>query len=572
MAFKLQLTVFIYLTSIVLLLALIVFVLIEGKRTKLLYSFVFLMSTNFVWSLGLLFESLSITREQGFSVLKFYYSGICYLGFAWLIFCLCYSNSKIISRKKNIFFLAIAPTLQYLSLLTNELHHLFYFKGEDGRQFGIFFWVHFVFSYTYIITGTFILIRYALRCSTLKRNQTVLVIIAAVIPLIFNILYLIFKFKIEITPFGFIISSILFLVASFKYSFLDVESRVLKNYADTLQEAICVFDKDLRIIKYNKAFKCFLPNPEILSGVEKASDIALLLEKIIKKTKESEKIVQYLQLGVNEPFSGEIILKGVREQSYRVNINPILNPKGQTIGTAVSFDNIQEYRDLIKEMNNKNNELIALNRQISGYALKVEELAIVKERNRIAQDVHDTLGHTLVSIITLAEALDMTYGKDETRARKIIKDLMKISKDGMNELRRSISGMAPESLEANHLIKAVSELTERFSHSGLRIDLTYEGSSEYVDREVSDNLLKICQEAVTNSIKHGKACNIKIMFIFYKASVKLFIFDDGAGCADIQKGNGLSGMEERIRKLSGKIVFGSDGEKGFNIHIEVPLK
>lgn len=572
MALELQLTVFTYLTLIVVLLALIVFVLVEGKRTKLLYSFVFLMATNFVWSLGLLFETLSITGEQGFSVLKFYYSGICYLGFAWLIFCLSYSNSKIIDRKKSIFFLAIAPTLQYLSLLTNEFHHLFYFSDEDGRHFGIVFWVHFVFSYTYIITGTFLLIRYALRCSTLKRNKTVLVVSAAVIPLIFNILYLTFKFKIEITPFGFIISSILFLIASFKYSFLDVESRVLKNYADTLKEAIYVFDKDLRIIKYNKAFKYFLPDPEALSGIEKASDIALLIEKIINKTTESDTVVKYLQLGVNEPFSGEIILKGMREQSYRVNISPILNQKGRAIGTAVSFDDIQEYRDLIKEMRKKNKELTALNRQISEYSLKVEELAIVKERNRIARDVHDTLGHTLVSIITLAEALDLAYGENETRARKIIKDLMEISKDGMNELRQSISGMAPESLEANHLIKAVSELTDRFSHSGLRIDLTCEGNSGYIGREVSDNLYKICREAVTNSIKHGKAGNVKIMFIFNKASVKLFIFDNGVGCTDIRKGNGLSGMEERIGKLSGKIVFGSDGNMGFNIHIEVPLQ
>jgi signal transduction histidine kinase len=306
--------------------------------------------------------------------------------------------------------------------------------------------------------------------------------------------------------------------------------------------------------------------------MEKAADIALLLEKIIYRTRESETIVRYLKLGVNEPFSGEIILKGAREQSFRVNINPVLNPKEETIGTAVSFDDIQEYKALMKEMKDKNEELTALNRQISEYALTVEELAIVKERNRIARDVHDTLGHTLVSIIALAEALDLTYGEDENRARKIMKDLTKISKDGMGELRRSISGMAPESLEANHLIKAVSELAERFGHSGLKIDFTCEGNSGGVNREVSDNLFKICQEAVTNSIKHGKACNVKIMFIFNKASVKLFIFDDGAGCADIRKGNGLSGMEERIRKLSGKIVFGSDGEKGFNIHIEVPLQ
>jgi signal transduction histidine kinase len=417
------------------------------------------------------------------------------------------------------------------------------------------------FSYICVIAGTFILIRYAVRSNALKRNQTILVIFSAVVPLIFNAMFLIFKFSIEITPFSFIISAILFLIASYKYSFLDVESRVLKNYVDTMQEAIYVFDKDLRIIKYNQAFKRLLPDTEFLSSLEKASDIAQFLEGIVHKTGESETIIQHLKLGVQEPFSGEIILKKVREQSLRVNINPILTSKGQVIGTVVSFHDIQEYKDLMKEMEYKNEELTILNRQKSEYASKVEELAILKERNRIARDIHDTLGHTLVSIISLTEALNFTYDEDENHARKIMKDLMKISKDGMNKLRLSISGMIPESLEANHLIKAVTELAEMFSHSGLKIDLTYEGNSEYVGREVSDALLKICQESVTNSIKHGKAHNVNILFVFNRTSVKLFIFDDGIGCANIKKGNGLSG----------KIAFGSDGEKGFNIHIEIPL-
>jgi signal transduction histidine kinase len=87
-----------------------------------------------------------------------------------------------------------------------------------------------------------------------------------------------------------------------------------------------------------------------------------------------------------------------------------------------------------------------------------------------------------------------------------------------------------------------------------------------------DALYRLCQEAITNSTRHGKAKNTNIILKFSEDKIRLFIFDDGCGCQNIKKGFGLSGMEQRIHNIHGSIVYGSDGESGFNIRVELPLK
>ncbi len=75
------------------------------------------------------------------------------------------------------------------------------------------------------------------------------------------------------------------------------------------------------------------------------------------------------------------------------------------------------------------------------------------------------------------------------------------------------------------------------------------------------------------ALKHGKATESSIILKFSENIIKLFIFDNGIGCKKlcVEKGFGLQGMQQRVKVLNGDIKFGSDGKKGFNIHVEIPL-
>jgi signal transduction histidine kinase len=86
-----------------------------------------------------------------------------------------------------------------------------------------------------------------------------------------------------------------------------------------------------------------------------------------------------------------------------------------------------------------------------------------------------------------------------------------------------------------------------------------------------NTIYRICQEALTNSLRHGKATNVSIILRLSDDMISLYIIDDGVGCKNIKKSIGLSNMENRVMELGGKISFGSDGEKGFNINVDFPL-
>jgi signal transduction histidine kinase len=115
-------------------------------------------------------------------------------------------------------------------------------------------------------------------------------------------------------------------------------------------------------------------------------------------------------------------------------------------------------------------------------------------------------------------------------------------------------------------------MIDDFKPSGMDIDFTYEGFSSFVSANYSKVIFRVCQEALTNSLRHGKAKHVNIILKLNDNKIKIFIFDDGCGSPNIKKGFGLSGMEQRVKDLDGNIVFGSDGESGFNIRLEIPIK
>lgn len=226
-----------------------------------------------------------------------------------------------------------------------------------------------------------------------------------------------------------------------------------------------------------------------------------------------------------------------------------------------------------KETHELNQKLTQANEKLKEYSLTVEELAVSRERNRMARDVHDTIGQTLSMLMTLLQVSIVSCRKDSKGIEENLNNAVKITKEGLNEIRRSISGLVPEKLEGNNFYDALNSLVTDFECLGMKIELSVNKVDQKVDAEHSEAMYRICQEALTNSVKHGKATEVNIIIKFTDTFIRLFIFDNGVGCKSKSSGNGfgLKGMKQRVEALNGVIKCGSDGEKGFNIHVELPL-
>jgi signal transduction histidine kinase len=242
------------------------------------------------------------------------------------------------------------------------------------------------------------------------------------------------------------------------------------------------------------------------------------------------------------------------------------------LGRIVTFNNITEYKNLLKELDVKNNKLIDMNNELKEYSDTVEELTITKERNRFARDVHDTLGHSMTLLISLLEVSNITSKTDPIKTNESITQAIKVAKEGLKELRRSISGLSAEKLTESGIKDALEALIEKFKTSGIQIDFFSENMNVFLEVAYSDAIYRVCQESITNSIRHGKAKHINVILKINEGKIKLFIFDDGIGSKNFKKGYGLTGMEQRIKAINGSLTYGSDGESGFNVHVEIPLK
>jgi signal transduction histidine kinase len=169
------------------------------------------------------------------------------------------------------------------------------------------------------------------------------------------------------------------------------------------------------------------------------------------------------------------------------------------------------------------------------------------------------------------EVSSITCDKQDIKTYNKLREAIELARGGLKDIQRSISGLGPEKLEDESFIAAINKLVAEFKNSGAEIELTVHGIEKPLNYARSEALYRVCQESMTNSIRHGKATRIEIIIKFSENKVKLFIVDNGVGCENIKKGFGLLGMEQRLYSVGGTLYYGSGGEKGFNISAEVPL-
>lgn len=152
-----------------------------------------------------------------------------------------------------------------------------------------------------------------------------------------------------------------------------------------------------------------------------------------------------------------------------------------------------------------------------------------------------------------------------------LKEAIKIAENGLAEVRRSLRGITAVELNSRSLLSVLQNLISSYENIGMRCYLSVEGLQGDIEFNLADTVYRICQEALTNSMRHGKAKTVHLRMTFDDNWVDLSIEDDGCGCSDIAMGYGLSGMEARVRARHGEIYIKSSTGEGFHIHVRLPI-
>ena len=226
---------------------------------------------------------------------------------------------------------------------------------------------------------------------------------------------------------------------------------------------------------------------------------------------------------------------------------------------------------LNRKLEEANVQLSEMNNQLKDYAAIQKQMGEVEERNRIAREIHDTLGHTMTGLsagIDASIAL-IDYSVDETK--KQLNIISEVARQGLKDVRRSMKKLRPDTLEKESLESAIQKLiTDARETSKVSIEFQSFLPVLQFEEDEEDTIYRIIQEGITNAIRHGHATRIFINIKKVDIWLVVRIRDNGTGCAGIKKGFGLTHMNERVEMLHGTVRYSSNN--GFQIIARLPIR
>lgn len=352
-------------------------------------------------------------------------------------------------------------------------------------------------------------------------------------------------------------------------------NQYLNEIFNNVEDSILVLGKDYRIVTCNPGFhNNFLEMPDIInteiSDFFKAMNIDYSyksLEIIMDKVYSVELL----------PENIELCITGINKTYYNLNINPILSKKGAVLGKALLFSNITVYKALLLELDEKNkslndinNNLIIANQKLEEQSSLLDNLAVIRERNRLSEELQSTTGKTLSNLtVLLKECLNYITNHEPNMEKKLSNVLSKAA-SGLRDLRNAVRGISTFGTEIESLSKELKKLMKESGNNEINMEISIDINDEKIDKSVKNKILSICKEAIKNTVSHSNAKNFNLIIKLKHNVIKIYFIDDGKGCKEIVKGNGLMKMVMIVKELQGTIIYGSSNNCGFNIHIEFP--
>ncbi len=203
----------------------------------------------------------------------------------------------------------------------------------------------------------------------------------------------------------------------------------------------------------------------------------------------------------------------------------------------------------------------------------LEEDSQNKERQRIAHELHDSLGHTLTGLLLYLDYAAIIIDSDQEQAKGLLTKSREITQQALEDCRSSVRDLKAHLDEPFDYIAVISELVGHYHAQKLiNVHLTVDEAIRDQSPRLQYLLFELSRESITNTLRHGKATHIKIAAQYddSRQGVALQVSDDGVGTLLLVKGTGLKAMEAKVLSASGTIEFTTGYGKGFSLSVSLP--
>ena len=243
----------------------------------------------------------------------------------------------------------------------------------------------------------------------------------------------------------------------------------------------------------------------------------------------------------------------------------------QILASAMSQDERQRKRteELLSDLQ-------ASHIKLQAYADHVAEMAATAERNRLARDIHDSLGHYLTAVKIQLEKAQVFQSRDPETAHQALVSAQEAAAAALQDVRRSVSALRVQ--KPFSLTEALNDLIQSIQSDQLRVEFIIRGEEKRCARSVLMTLFRAAQEGLTNVQKHADAQHATLELVFNEDSARLTLTDDGTGFDQHKMNNGdhsersfgLRGIQERIAMVSGQMSVESGINQGTRLSLIVP--
>ncbi len=214
---------------------------------------------------------------------------------------------------------------------------------------------------------------------------------------------------------------------------------------------------------------------------------------------------------------------------------------------------------LVASQRQQHAALVLANAQLTQYALTQEQLAISRERNRLARDLHDTLAHYMSGLVLELEGTRLLWDADRAQARTTLDNAVSTARTGLTETRRALRDLRASPLADLGLTGAIADLAESMAtRNQWQLDLHLPANPVRVSPLVDEVVYRVVQEGLTNIERHAAATTVTLTLTQVNDDLTLRLVDDGAGfvqeAVNQAERFGLLGMQERAGLVGGKLT------------------
>lgn len=496
-----------------------------------------------VWGFFYGLELASTTIESMLFFVKMEYLGILTTPVFWLIFCIKYSNLNL--KKSSLIYSLIGffSFISYLILITNEYHHLHYSQTHLisngpfpllGIEIGPWYLVNIAFCYSLFFFGLIVLWRRYQSADSLQKKQTLLIFLAGIFPIIFNMLYQVGIIRIysaiDFTPFAFLFTYLVLGIAIIRFNLFNIKPIAKEKIIEAITRGVLVIDSKLNIIDFNPALKSFFTKPESIKPGENLyeilSDFPIILDLINS--------YQHKSIDVLDESMGE-------RKTIRIESIPLQEKKSSFKGTILLFEDISEEVATKETLQTQTKELQQLN------DLKDKYFSIIShDLKGPIFGVKELIHLTQIGLISKDEFMDMMpeISKNMENVAILLENLLAWTSSQIRGefIQLTDFDIKPVLVQQKNLLERIAKEKE--------IQIELEETSEswvFADKNMIELVIR---NLLNNAVKFsGIKGIIKISTAKNQNFISICIEDNGLGIS-----------EENLEKLRNGISFTTKGQ------------